>query len=190
MNYIKEIVFGSVLGDGKLELPPRGKNARFGFTQGINNKDYFLHLFNTLSAIASNYREQSYTDKRTGKMYTSLNFWSKALPMITELYNVFYINKIKVVPEDLSLLTPVALAHWICQDGSFGTSRGLYICTDSFTRAEVNRLKNFLIEKYNISCSVHKANDNFRIYILAKSVKTVTDLVYPYMHDSILINFK
>ena len=28
---IKQIIFGSLLGDGKLELPSRGLNARFGF---------------------------------------------------------------------------------------------------------------------------------------------------------------
>ncbi len=33
-NETKEIIFGSLLGDAKLELPPRGLNARFGFTQG------------------------------------------------------------------------------------------------------------------------------------------------------------
>jgi hypothetical protein len=33
-NKIKEILFGSLLGDGKLEMGPRAINARFGFIQG------------------------------------------------------------------------------------------------------------------------------------------------------------
>jgi len=28
---VKEISFGSLLGDSSLEMPPRGLNARFGF---------------------------------------------------------------------------------------------------------------------------------------------------------------
>jgi hypothetical protein len=71
----KEIIFGSLLGDAKLELPPRGLNARFGFTQSADKKDYFLSVLNYLGEINSKkYRETSYLDKRTGKTYTNLNF--------------------------------------------------------------------------------------------------------------------
>ncbi len=75
LNRTKEILFGSILGDGKLELPPRGINARFGFTQSEGHKDYFLSVCNALSMICSTkYRESSYVDKRTGKTYKSLSF--------------------------------------------------------------------------------------------------------------------
>ena len=72
------------------------------------------------------------------------------------------------------------------QDGSRGTCRGLYIFTDSFILTDVQRLAGYLTESYNIRCSIHKSNGNHRIYILAKSVQTVRDLVLPYMHDSML----
>jgi hypothetical protein len=49
----KEIVFGSLLGDGKLEMPPRGINARFGFIQSEFQKDYFLSVLNSLSSICT-----------------------------------------------------------------------------------------------------------------------------------------
>ena len=58
------------------------------------------------------------------------------------------------------------------QDGSRGTSKGLYICTDSFTHADVQRLCQYLSNKYDIKCSIHKSGGNYRIYILAKSVET------------------
>lgn len=186
-NQIKEIIFGSLLGDGKLEMGPRSLNARFGFTQSEDKKDYFIYFCNSLCPLFTvKYRKNSYFDKRTGKTYTNLNFWTKTLPMLNDFYNIFYINKIKVVPNDLLLLTPIALAHWIMQDGSRGTSRGLYICTDSFTLNEVKHLVDYLNNNYKLKCSIHKANKNYRIYILAKSVKTVKDIILPYMHDSML----
>lgn len=46
------------------------------------------------------------------------------MPMLTEFYNIFYLNGVKRIPTDLSLLTPLALAHLIMQDGSRGTCRG------------------------------------------------------------------
>lgn len=83
-NNIKEILFGSLLGDGKLEMAPRAINARFGFIQSDKNKEYFLFLLNELSTLCSvKYREYTYLDKRTGKMYKSLNFWTKSLPILT-----------------------------------------------------------------------------------------------------------
>lgn len=63
-------------------------------------------------------------DKRTGKNYSSLHFKTKALPLFTEFWSMFYVNGKKVVPVDLTLFTPLALAHLLMQDGSFGTVSG------------------------------------------------------------------
>jgi LAGLIDADG DNA endonuclease family len=90
----------------------------------------------------------------------------------------------KVIPLDLSLLTPIAIAHWTMQDGSRGTSKGLYLCTDSFIFAEVLRLSKYLNNEYNIKSSIHKSGGNYRIYILAKSVETVKILILPFMHKT------
>lgn len=183
----KEIIFGCLLGDAKLEMPPRGVNARFGFTQAEAKKDYFISVFDSLSSLGSgNFRESSYIDKRTNKTYKNLNFWSKALPMLNEFYTNFYEGKIKIVPSDLSLLTPLALAHLIMQDGARGSSKGLYICTDAFSHEDVKRLTQYLIDRYNIKCSIHKVGGKPRIYILVKSVETVKGIVLPYMHPSML----
>jgi hypothetical protein len=74
-NEIKEIIFGSLLGDAQIELPPRGLNARFGFTQSLDKKEYFLSVLNSLGEICSGkYRERSYLDHRTGNTYSNLNF--------------------------------------------------------------------------------------------------------------------
>lgn len=37
---------------------------------------------------------------------------------------MFYEDKIKIVPNNLELLTPLALSHWIMQDGAFRPNRG------------------------------------------------------------------
>ena len=186
INYIKQILFSSILGDGKLELPPRGINARFGFTQAEAQKDYFISVCNSLSTISSaKYREYAYLDKRTGKTYKSLNFWTKSSPMLTEFYNIFYSNKVKIVPSDLSLLTPLALAHWVAQKGLL-RNNSLYLCTDGFAYVDVQRLTQYLINRYNIKCTVHKkAKGNYRIYILAKSLQTVKNIISPYKLNKI-----
>jgi len=186
-----------LLGDAQLEMLPRGLNARFGFTQSLDKKEYFVSVWNSLGDIRTpfgKYREMSYLDHRTGKTYTNLNFWSKSLPLLNEFYFSFYLRKsyigregkkkVKIVPLDLSLLTPLALAHWVMQDGSRGTSKGLYLCTDSFTRDDVKRLSQYLINKYDIKCSIHKAGKNYRIYILVQSIETIKFIILPFMHKT------
>ena len=54
------------------------------------------------------------------------------------------------MPLDLTLLTPLALAHWIMQDGAKASSKGLYLCTDSFTLEDTQRLSLFLNKTYNL----------------------------------------
>lgn len=177
----KEIIFGSLLGDGKLERAPISKNARFGFIQAEDKRDYFISILNSLSSISSGkYREYSYFDQRTNKTYKSLNFWSKALPMLNEFYTKFYNGKVKIVPSDLSLLTPLALAHWVGQKRLCGASKGLYIITDAFKYTDIKQLIVYLMQSYNIKCSIHRVKGNWRIYVLPKSVKILENLILPF----------
>lgn len=98
---------------------------------------------------SSYYRTYTYKDPRTKKEYKNLNFWTKYLPIFTEFYNLFYSKKIKIVPQDLSLLTPLALAHWITQDGAKATSGGLYVCTDLFEAEHTIKLSKYLTETFD-----------------------------------------
>ena len=70
------------------------------------------------------------------------------------------------------------------QYGSRGTSKGLYLCTDSFTLDDVNRLSQYLSNKYDIKSSIHKSGTKYRIYILVKSVEKVKFLILPFMHKT------
>jgi LAGLIDADG DNA endonuclease family len=73
--------------------------------------------------------------------------------MLNEFYLSFYLSqpsregkkKVKTVPLDLSLLTPLALAHLVMQDGARGSSKGLYLCTFAFAAA--------LLRNSNSSCA-------------------------------------
>jgi len=94
-NELREIIFGSLLGDAKLELPPRGINARFGFTHSESHAEYFYSFYNIFSSFSALLpqkgkglcsaptRTYSYLDLRSGNTYTSLNFSTIASPLFT-----------------------------------------------------------------------------------------------------------
>lgn len=89
-----------------------------------------------------------------------------------------------------NLLTPMALAHLICGDGSV-QRHGLILCTDSYTIQDTVRLLNVLIVRYGLDCSLRSPRPNqYRIYIREGSMPRLRALVLPFMHDSMLYKIK
>ena len=110
---------------------------------------------------------------------------TRSLPCFAKLYSLFYVNKVKVVPYNIyDLLTPVALAHLIMGDGGF-KSKGIFICTDSYSIQDVVRIINVLIIRYDLKCTLHKSNENYRIYISRNSVERILKIVKSYIIPSL-----
>ena len=124
---------------------------------------------------------------RFGKSILNLEILTRSMLCITELYNKFYLNKVKVIkPSIYNDLTSVGLAHWIMGDGTFNGIT-LLLCTDSYTIKEVVLLINVLIIKYDIHCTIRYYNQRYpRIYILKKYLPKIRQIVLPYMHLSML----
>lgn len=65
-------------------------------------------------------------------------------------------------------------------DGGF-KSKGIFLCTDSYSIKDVVRLMNVLILRYDLKCTLHKSNEGHRIYISRNSVGKVIEIVKPYL---------
>ena len=83
----------------------------------------------------------------SGNTRIAYQFKTLAHPYFTDLHNQWYRKVdgkyVKVLPSNFaSLLTPIALAYWLCGDGSFCQRFGIIrIATDCFTAAEVDILR-------------------------------------------------
>ena len=121
LDKTKEVIVGSLLGDADIELRGRAINGRFKIIQSTKHKDYFLMLFEIFSQFCSTPpRSYTYLDSRTFRNYSSLTLRTRSLPLFTEYYKLFYLNGVKVIHNIIGdLLTPLGLAHWIMQDGSY-----------------------------------------------------------------------
>lgn len=176
---LKQIIVGLLLGD--LNAQKQNLNARLRFGQGVLHKEYIMHLYELFKNFISMVPkiQNSSLDKRTGKVYRSLHFNTLSLPCFNELYELFYPLGEKIVPANIGdLLTPLGLAYWLCDDGSFcKTNRVIYISTNGFSHAEVNLLINVLNSKWNLNCTINKHNPGFIIRIPKKSVPLVQDLL-------------
>ena len=89
------------------------------------------------------------------------------------------------------MFSEVSLAYWIMDDGyfdSYGRSKTVILCTESFTKEECQILQS-LLEKFNIKSTLKirdKINNKYRIRISKTSMDRVIFLVKPYMHDDFL----
>lgn len=77
-------------------------------------------------------------------------------------------------------MTPLAFSHMIMGDCT-KLNQGLSICTESYSIKDNLRLLNVLIIRYNLYCTLHKRNDNYRIYIQKNSMPFLCAIVKPYI---------
>jgi LAGLIDADG DNA endonuclease family len=110
--YQKSIIIGLILSDGWLGFThPANKNAHLELNQSISHSKYVWFVFFLLAHYCSSY-PKLVTGLKSGIPIYSLRVCTRSLPCFTELYSLFYPDKVKIISEDIyDLLTPVALAH-------------------------------------------------------------------------------
>jgi len=183
-SYQYSVIVGLLLSDGWLIIPSATNiSPRLGLSQSLSHFKYVWFVFNALSHYCDNFpvlRER----KRGTKTLWCVDVVTGALPCFSEIYSLFYVNKIKVIPHNIyELFTPVVFAHLIMGDGGF-KSKGIFLCTDSYSIQDVVRLMNVLIIRYDLKCTLHKSNEGYRIYISRNSVGKVVEIVKPHLIPS------
>ena len=164
-DHVKEIILGSVLGDGSLKIHKPYKNARFSFRHSVKQKEYFLWKAHALRKIASeHYIWTQGKDGKDGYGGEKLRFQSRALEALTELYRLIHKKgekgKMRVRRTWLNQLTPLSLAIWWLDDGSLvGDTRQGVLCTDGFSLEEVKILDRYMKKVWNIGTGISRVKD-------------------------------
>ena len=194
---LKEILIGLILGDLFIEKQKACINVRLVFKQGVVHTEYLQHLyelFGDFCGMVPKIPAQS-PDKRTGKIYESIRFYTFSLPCFLEFYNLFYKasggKKNVLFLKDMNYVdmffTPFTLAIWICDDGCW-TNYGVRISCNAFTLKEVELLVHILNYKFNLECTIQKIyiENQYSIYIKSNSIHTLREIVLPHMPKSML----
>lgn len=196
-NNIWNIVTGELLGDGYICYDPVNNpktEGYLGFTFSLKNKVYAEHLkYKVLSSICTNIALTPWP-KNNPSQYT---FKSKSMYQLSNIHKEWYKwdgkKYIKILPNNIyDLLTPISISHWIMGDGYYDTCKGsVKICTDNFTKEEVEILSSILKDKFGIISTLHRRKiynkDKeftrlvYRLYISRKSLDKLIELVKPNM---------
>jgi hypothetical protein len=191
-NPLNEILIGLLLGDGHIQKRSINGNSRFIYGQSslrLHHLNYFNHileLFNPYLSKDFKPKKKSFSDKRTNKEYSSVQFATLSLPCFNYYKSLFYnSNNIKIVPSNIqNLLTPIGLAYWIMDDGSL-QNKGLHLNTYGFTQQDIFLLK-FTLENMfgenTLKCSIHNHKKGQRIYIWEQSMEMLRNNISQFMH--------
>jgi hypothetical protein len=108
-NDLKEVLIGLALGD--LYIRKRFKNTSLHFKQSINNEPYILHLYTLFQEYCK--MTPKIQDARVkDKTHQSIFFDTLTYEAFNYYHDLFYQNKIKVVPSNIEeLLTARSLAY-------------------------------------------------------------------------------
>ena len=185
-----EVVLGGLMGDGALSPTRSGHGARFRFGHGAKQTayaDWKASLFGNIGV------------SRSSNARSDVFFDVHPLPELAELRNAVYVAGKKVFSHDyLKALTPLSLALWYMDDGSFtNRSKGLQertrdgsgrveICVEAMEAGTRQRLVDYLADNWGVHARLRSAGAVRKAVLVFAKDETAKlhALIAPFVHPS------
>ncbi len=174
------VLIGSLLGDGTMRKALGKLNALFEVNHTIIQKDYVDWKYRLLKLFVLTPPKA----RKGNGTRIAYRFTTQSLPIFTELYNRFYVNKRKIVPAGLQL-DPLTLAVWFMDDGSKSRS-SFYLNTQQFSLEDQQELLKILKEQFGLNANINMDKIYYRIRITTESTKRFKGIIKPYVAPSML----
>jgi len=195
-KYQIQVMNGLMLGDGHIHKSKTCKYPLYTQTFGQHGELFAKDVFKIFNDFCTpkglyTYKVQSGKDS---PFYQRFIVRTKTLKIFEKFYNMYYkLNdenkKIKILPSNIkSILTPIALAYFVMSDGNYHkTHKIIRLCTNNFTKEEVNLLSLTLLNKYNFNCRLeHVRKEQYILIIRNVQVTKFQQIVKSYMLPSML----
>lgn len=179
-NFQKQIIIGSILGDGCVSKHSE-KGAYLSFSHSIKQKEYF-------------YWKKAYLDPFINNDYLTKDNCIQCKTIVhkelNKYLNLFYTkDRIKIIPKNIDLyLSPLALAIWIMDDGNLNAGVNMRIATMSFTYEENELLKNALKSVFDLNAKVmgfkYRDKQYWQITLNKFNTAKLSNIVRPYIIES------
>jgi recombination protein RecA len=183
-----EVLLGSLMGDGALSPSKSGHGARFRYGHGeaqIAYAEWKASLFTNITC------SRSTNDK--GAVFYDL----QPLPELAELREAVYVGGRKTLSYDyLKRLTPLSLALWYMDDGSFqlrakglqertkdGSGRST-ICISAFDEGSQIRLVDHLRDEWGLEPTYTRRNGQAYVVFGKDATAKLHELIAPFVHPS------
>lgn len=181
----EQVLLGSLLGDGSLNLGPRYDNAYYQETHSIKQRQYLVWKVGYLKPFAPRLMEFTYFSKHGGGSYSRCKIWTPVSQFLTKLRYVFYPNGKKIIPiEVLGLLNEFGLAVWFCDDGSYRyRNKSCCMCTDGYSTEEQAILLDWFYEKWGIIGNLLPSGKRYRIDFIPTQARKLIEIIKPFVPE-------
>ncbi|KKR80175.1 MAG: LAGLIDADG homing endonuclease [Candidatus Daviesbacteria bacterium GW2011_GWA1_41_61] len=170
-----EILIGCLLGDAYLT-----KLGKIQIEQSDKQEEYIKWKHQELASISySGLKEVVRFDKQDKRVTKSFRFWTRQF--FKSWRDIFYRGGCKVFPKELKeLITPLAIAVWYMDDGSYDMKSNYMFSTESFDlQSRIDLLRK--LEFWEVEATLKNSG---KLRIRSKSLKKFFELVGPYVHQS------
>ena len=184
-----DVIIGSLLGDARLECRSKGirakYTARFRVHHGYKQKEDVWWKYEILKDLVSKEpREISWINKKRNLNEISCYFHTKSLKDFGIIHEIFYKNVVKKFPiEIIPIFSDRMLAVWYMDDGS-NNHGNITLSTHSFSFEDQQIIADFLKSKYQISPTVVKDRNQWKISIGKKDYKHFLSIVTPFIPEA------
>ena len=185
-----DILIGSLLGDGCLRIMGRCKFPAFSVSHSEGQKDYVFWKHEKLKKWIKTppWREERVYHKDRSRKTFSWRFQTLSNEVFSDMYNTFYKNGKKIIPENIELLlkdSPLALAVWFMDDGN-KNHQAVFLNTQSFSLDEQQKLCQMLFKIYGFEATINKHGKSkgielYRIRINTESTRKLKTVVKNYL---------
>ncbi len=170
-QFQKSIIVGSLLGDGYMRRMPGRKDAFLEINHSISQRDYVDWKFSALKSISKG----SPVARQGNGQRIAYRFYTRQLPICTELMKYWYQGRKKIVPNNLEL-DPIILAIWFMDDGSMCSESDVYLNTQQFDDDSQKKLLKCLL-KIGLQATLNKDKQYKRIRFLKSSLPLLNMII-------------
>ena len=166
----RDIIIGTILGDGYLRIIRGRKNAFLEVNHSFSEKDYVDWKYNHLKKFVKSVPKSR---KGNGKRI-AYRFYTRQMPDLTIFLQEFYNKKEKIIPFWLKL-NPLILAVWFMDDGH-KSYRTYYLNSQQFSLENQKFLIKLLLD-LGIKSTLNRDKKYFRIRIKQESAQRFKSLI-------------
>ena len=167
----KSIIIGSILGDGYLRVIKGRRNAFLEINNSVKQKEYVDWKYNQLKSIVKSPPKS----RRSNGNRVAYRFYTRQHPELTGLWQRFYKNGCKTIPDNLQL-NPIILAVWFMDDGSKCRLSDIYLNTKQFDDESQRRLI-YALNELGLKVRLNKDKIYHRIRFIKSSLPKLNNLI-------------
>lgn len=184
-NKHKQIIVGTLLGDGCLYRDSHKSNYKLSFSHCEAQAQYFHWKIAMMDPFINNFRKS--TDKRGNSIMLQTSTITHQ--EFNQFGNIFYNeNRKKILPKNLDMyLTPLALAIWIQDDGNLKSGVNMRIASMNFSEQENYELQKYLKQCFDLNSKVmefnYKTKKYYQITLNKENTQKLSNIIRPYVVD-------